>query len=85
LISALALFPPNKVSDLSILLLAYFKRENATKNTFVLFNQFIDKFCSVKAENNHNYEFLSVYYRTLNELPRTTNSLEGYHRHLNEI
>ncbi|KAG0427577.1 hypothetical protein DMUE_5892 [Dictyocoela muelleri] len=32
---------------------------------------------------NHNVKFWSVYERTKYNLTSTTNSLEGYHRHLN--
>jgi hypothetical protein len=34
---------------------------------------------------NHKPSFWSVYERTINLFPRTINSLEGYHAHLNSI
>ena len=52
------------------------------KKTLICFKE---KFGVVDMICNYNLSFLSVYQNTLDNITRATNSLEGYHRHLNSI
>lgn len=83
LINALAFVPEYDILKFAKLLYAYFKRENMDEDLITVLNWFIEKFCVSSNNENHNPKFWSVYKRTKDGLPRTTNSLEGYHRHLN--
>jgi hypothetical protein len=84
LILSLAFVPHIEIFNKSKLLNSYFERENCGNEIFVFFDWFKRKFiyedtCVV----NHKPEIWSVYERCYLKIPRTTNSLEGFHRHLN--
>lgn len=86
LIMALSFVPYQYIETQAKFLMEYFVRENVFKEAIEVLNwftiNFIDKETCLP---NHHPEFWSVYKRTLNKQPRTTNSLEGYHRHLNSV
>ena len=83
LILALAFVPLSELNTMIVKLECYFDREKASTDTFLLLNWFKKNFCCESSANTHHPSFWLVHERTLNGLPRTTNSLEGYHRHLN--
>jgi hypothetical protein len=83
LILALCFVPVHLIDDYIFRLDKYFKFENSGDDILLLLNWFKKDFCNFNNENNHHPLFWSVYERTLKSIPRTTNSLEGYHRHLN--
>ncbi|MGL6120690.1 MAG: hypothetical protein ACRC0V_09320, partial [Fusobacteriaceae bacterium] len=85
LILALSFAPGDDIPNLSKKLNSYFIRENMGSKIMLLYNWFDDNFCVRKPLNNHDPEVWSVHYRTINGIPRTTNGLEGYHRHLNSV
>jgi hypothetical protein len=71
--------------DLCNKLRIYFIRESASNSIFALFDWFYNFILSVGILPNHRPCFWSVYNRTKFKMPRTTNSLEGFHRHLNNV
>lgn len=85
LILALAFAPEKNIVLLSDLLYNYFERENVDKNIFIMFNWFKEHFVGTLNFTNHHPKFWSVYERMLVGICRTTNSIEGYNRHLNNI
>lgn len=86
LIMALAFVPSNDIQAMGDKLLNYFERENSCENTYVLFQWFKKKFINAETCSiNHRPEVWSVYMRVKKNLPRTTNSMEGFHRHLNNV
>jgi hypothetical protein len=81
---ALAFAPSEQILSLAELLNEYYKRSNAKQEIFDLFMWFKKNFL-YNALPNHQPEFWSVFERIKHNIPRTTNSLEGYHRHLNNV
>ena len=84
LILALAFIPVYELEVYVSRLKDYYLRESAPEFIFPLLEWFYCNFIS-NASKNHRPIFWSVYDRVMNKKPRTTNSLEGYHRHLNNI
>jgi hypothetical protein len=67
-------------------LFAFFKRENCTCELLIFYDWFLKHFINEDScFLNHKPSVWSVYERILNNIPRTTNSLEGFHRHLNNV
>lgn len=54
------------------------------QNVLDLFEWFYEEYLT-NTIGNKSFEFWNVKLRTENNIPRTTNSLEGYHRHLNSL
>jgi hypothetical protein len=54
-------------------------------NELAILMWFEKNFLSINYCKNKQYDFWGVHDRVLNEICRTTNSLEGYHRHINAL
>lgn len=81
MILALSFVPTNDVLIVSARLKNHIIEENL-ENVLSLFEWFQNEYL-VQRTGNKQICFWNVYERTLTDIPRTTNSLEGYHRHLN--
>ena len=85
MILALAFVPVFEVEHLSNNLKAYFIRENVSSNVVVLHEWIRSNYIYSLDTSIKSKKFWNVYERTLNLIPITSNSIEGFHRHLNNI
>ncbi|KAG0436223.1 hypothetical protein DMUE_4330 [Dictyocoela muelleri] len=86
MILALSSVPEEEVECEASKLSLYFKEINAAEAQSILLwfsSQYIKNIH--RGFTNRNIHFLNVYKRSLIGIPRTTNSLEGFHRHLNVL
>lgn len=83
MILALSFVTPEKVGGYSKKLEAYIIEEG-NENVLDLFKWFKNEFIT-NSRRNKKIEFWNIKTRTEENIPRTTNSLEGYHRHLNTL
>lgn len=61
---------------------SYFESEESY-DVLRLFDWFEKEYLKDSTEGNKQISFWNVKFRTENKIPRTTNSLEGFYRHLN--
>jgi hypothetical protein len=85
MIIALSFVPPANVKVELEKLRKYFNLEEKNENILRIFDWFEKQYCNFEKRclTNSSFVFWNVYDRTLNSIPRTSNSIEGYHRHLN--
>lgn len=83
MILALSFVPIKDVFLLSARLKKFLISEESW-NVLSLFEWFQDEYLT-ENETNKSINFWNCYERTVNSIPRTTNSIEGMHRHLNNL
>lgn len=83
MILALSFVPPNEVTIIAARLKAYLVTEKSV-NVLRLFEWFQENYLHMES-NNKSIFFWNVYERVKKGIPRTSNSIEGYHRHLNSL
>ncbi|KAG0441572.1 hypothetical protein DMUE_0950 [Dictyocoela muelleri] len=83
MIMSLAFVTKSSVVEYSLDLEDYFK-SNESREALIVFNWFKSEYYN-HDKNNISIKFLHVYDRLSNGIPRTTKSIEGYHRHLNTL
>jgi hypothetical protein len=84
MILSLAFVPTFQLIDYSERLRLYFIRNCVNKMIFTIYDWFIERYLSGHS-GNRNEKFWNVYERTINFIPRTSNSIEGFHRFLNSV
>jgi hypothetical protein len=85
MILALAFGPTARVDEYAQLLSNYFKREKSGTAITLLYEYFLGNYVRVNNASNHGKVFWNVYIRTLNNIPRISNRLEGLHGFLNAV
>ncbi|KAG0437612.1 hypothetical protein DMUE_3596 [Dictyocoela muelleri] len=83
MILALSFVPPSDVVIVAARLKSFLVNENI-EEVLILFDWFQTEYLLCKT-GNKAVHFWNVFERTKFDVPRTTNSLEGYHRHLNTL
>lgn len=83
MILALSFVPSAEVFIVAARLKNYIIEERSL-DVLMLFEWFQGEYLSNETSNK-KISFWNVYERTQNNIPRTTNSLEGYHGHLNSL
>lgn len=83
LILALSFVPVEKVQNEGDKLRKYFAEEHDNAEILKLYDWFKLNYINDRVNSNKSIEFWNVNCRTLAGIPRTTNSLEGLHRHFN--
>lgn len=84
MILSLVFVPHNDIFIMFKKLSEFFEREETAEEIIYFFNWFGKHFIDFDScLNNHRPVIWSVYDRIIKRIPRTTNSLEGFHRHLN--
>ncbi|KAG0435098.1 hypothetical protein DMUE_4887 [Dictyocoela muelleri] len=83
MILSLAFVPIENVKDYALYLKNYLE-EQISYELLIIYNWFHQEYLT-QIGTNKDIKFWNVYFRTMNDIPRTTNSIEGYHRHLNNL
>jgi hypothetical protein len=85
MIHALAFVPTAIFDEYAHLLSNYFKRKNGFTAITLVFTWFLNTYVHGNYASNHGKAFWNVYIQTLNNIPRTSDSLEGFDRFLNAV
>lgn len=86
MILALSFVPTMNVLNEAKKLRSYFLNERKCSQSISILEWFYKQYITsveYSTNSNKNISFWNVYSRTISGIPRTSNSLEGYHRHLN--
>ena len=83
MILALAFVPVKRVVEYQKYLFKFFQRNSVINEIYELYDWFINNYIDDNSETNKQIGFWNCYERTLKNIPRTSNSIEGFHRHLN--